>query len=334
MDWHHVLVTGACGFLGSAIVRQAVNYGLSITATDRIENKDLPDVNYVVVDILNPESLLKPFRGIDVVCHVAGLAHIFEKSKYEKAPFYEVNVIGTKNVADAAARAGVKYFLFISSVSVYGGEAEGKNEESKCHPETPYAESKWQAEQLLINFCKKVGMDLTILRLATLYGEGDPGNVARLIRLIDRGRFVWVGNGKNLKSLLHRDDAARACIEAIKRPQHGINIYNVSAPPCKMIDIVKTIYDALGKSSPSWHIPASFALNSAKLLKIFSFNRGKLSNIYDTLKKWVANDYYNTEKFNKTFNFQTGVSLEEGIRREVEWLKALKRQERVISNCK
>ena len=334
MGCHRVLVTGACGFLGSAIVRQAVNYGLSIIATDKIENKDLLNVNYVVADILDPESLLKPVNGIDVVCHVAGLAHIFERSKADKVPFYEVNVIGTKNVAYAAARAGVKYFLFISSVSVYGGEAEGKNEESKCHPETAYAESKWQAEQLLINFCEKVGMDLTILRLATLYGEGDPGNLARLIRSIDKGHFVWIGNGKNLKSLLHRDDAARACIEAIKRPQSGINIYNVSAPPCKMSDIVKTIYDALGKSSPSWHIPGSFALNSAKLLKIFSFNRGKLSNIYDTLKKWVANNYYNTEKFNKTFNFQTGVSLEEGIRREVEWLKALKREERVISNCK
>jgi len=334
MKHTRILITGSAGFLGSEIVRQAVNDSLSVIATDRIDNTKFLDVDFICADILDPESLLKPFRGIDVVCHVAGLAHIFEKSKYEKAPFYEVNVIGTKNVANAAVRAGVKHFLFISSVSVYGGEAEGKDEESKCHPETPYAESKWQAEQVLINLCEKVGMDLTVLRLATLYGEGDPGNVARLIRLIDRGRFIWVGNGKNLKSLLHRDDAARACIEAIKRPQRGINIYNVSAPPCKMSDIVKTIYDALDKSCPSWHIPASFALNSAKVLKTLTFNRGKLNTICDALKKWVSDDYYNTDKFNKTFDFQTEVSLEEGIRREVEWLKALKRQERVISNCK
>jgi nucleoside-diphosphate-sugar epimerase len=67
-------------------------------------------------------------------------------------------------------------------------------------PEGPYAESKWQAERFLIDYCQKKGMNLTILRLATLYGEGDPGNMARLIRLIDKGLFIWAGGGKILKA--------------------------------------------------------------------------------------------------------------------------------------
>ena len=80
-------------------------------------------------------------------------------------------------------------------------------------------------------------MALTILRLATLYGEGDPGNVGRLIRTLDRGRFLWIGDGSNRESLLYKGDAARACMAVAERPASGINIYNVSAlkkPPIFM----------------------------------------------------------------------------------------------------
>lgn len=318
----NVLITGAAGFLGSTILRQAVNAGLSVTATDRTVSTKFPGVDFIPADILDPFSLSKAFERVDCVCHVAGLAHIFNKSEVLGAPFHTVNVVGSENVAQDAVRAGVQHFVFISSVSVYGGVAHGKDEDSECHPEGPYAESKSQAERCLIELCQKEGMNLAILRLATLYGEEDPGNVARLIRSIDQGRFIWVGRGENLKSLLHREDAARACIAVINAHVSGINIYNVSALPCKMRDIVAAITLALGKPVPSWHIPASFALTSAKIIKILSFNHGRLSTIHGTLQKWLADDYYTADKFCNTVNFQTKVSLEEGIRREVEWYKA------------
>ncbi len=324
MECVRILITGVAGFLGSAIVRKAVGSGLPVIASDRFENSKISGVDYIQADILNPLSLSKTLNGVDCVCHVAGLAHIFDKSEISKAPFHDVNVVGTKNVAEAAAKAGVQHFLFISSVSVYGGDSHGKSEDSECHPESPYAESKWKAEQLLIDLCKKEGMNLTILRLATLYGEEDPGNVVRLVGSIDQGRFVWVGKGTNLKSLLYREDAARACVEVIKKPQTGINIYNVSGPAYTMKDIVETIAAALGKRMSSFIIPAFFVLNSAKIVKKLSFNHSKFSNVYDTLQKWLANDYYNTDKFCNTFNYKTTVDLEEGIRREVEWFQKRK----------
>lgn len=315
----NILVTGAAGFLGSEIVRQAVNDGLSVTATDRFISSKIPDVGFAQADILDPLSLSSALNDVDCVCHVAGLAHVFDKSKALSAPFHAVNVVGAKNVAHAAADAGTRNFIFISSVSVYGGAAQGKDEDSLCHPEGPYAESKWQAEQYLIEFCRKEGMNLTVLRLATLYGEEDPGNVARLIKSIDRGQFVWVGKGENLKSLLYREDAAKACIAVMKAPVSGINIYNVSAPPRKMCDIVSAMTQALGKSVPSWHVPALFALNSVKIMKNLSLSHSRFSTLYSTLQKWLADDYYDTGKFCKTFDFQTKVSLEDGIKNEVGW---------------
>lgn len=319
MILQNILVTGSAGFLGSEVVCQAVKAGLSVTATDQSSGRKFPGVDFIPSDILEPFSLSKVFKGTDCVCHVAGLAHIFKKSEALSAPFNTVNVVGSENVAQAAIKAGVQHFVFISSVSVYGGEAHGKDEESECHPEGPYAESKWQAERCLIELCLTAGVNLTILRLATLYGEEDPGNMARLIGSIERGRFVWVGRGENLKSLLHREDAARACIAVIKEPVSGMNVYNVSAPPHKMRDIVAAITLTLGKSVPSFHIPASFALNSAKILKILSFNLGRFSTVHGTLQKWLADDYYNTEKFYSIFNFHTEVTIEEGIKREVDW---------------
>lgn len=318
-----LLVTGANGFLGSAIVRKAINKGLLVKATDRFEKSIFDSVVYISADILQPSSLSAAIQNADVIIHAAGLAHIFNYPSTKEARFEEINVNGTRNVAYMAAGLGIKHFVLISSVSVYGNVSHGMNETAICHPEGAYAESKLQAERCLIDICEKKDMNLTILRLATLYGEEDPGNVARLIRAIDRGHFMWVGCGENLKSLLHRDDAARACVAAIETSMSGINIFNVSAAPIRMRDIVETIALALGRACPSLHIPAYFALNFAKVIKYASLNRGRLSTIYATLQKWLADDYYNSDKFCKTFNFQARVSLEEGIKREVEWYKAV-----------
>ena len=145
----------------------------------------MPDLDYCPADILDLVSLNPVFRGVTQVMHVAGLAHVFEKTEADISPFKAINEQGTANVAHAAAEAGVQHFILISSVSVYGAFTQGVYDESApCCPEGPYAESKYQAEQRAIEIAQQSSMALTILRLATLYGEGDPGNVARLMRAI------------------------------------------------------------------------------------------------------------------------------------------------------
>ena len=216
---HLVLITGAKGFLGSEIVRQAVAAQLPVRATDKYVESLTPDVDHRPADILDLSSLKSVFHNVSVVIHAAGLAHIFDKTKGVTAPFKAINEQGTANVAYAAAEAGVRHFILISSVSVYGPFTQGTYDESvPCRPEGPYAESKYQAEQRAIEIAQQSGMALTILRLATLYGEGDPGNVARLMRTIDRGRFIWVGDGSNRKSLLYKGDAARAILAVLQQP--------------------------------------------------------------------------------------------------------------------
>jgi nucleoside-diphosphate-sugar epimerase len=317
-----LLVTGANGFLGSAIVSQVARTGLWLRATDRGKASCAREVGYCQADILDPKSLLIAMNGITVVIHAAGLAHIFDKSQSTVASFKTVNADGTANVAAAAAQARVRHLIFISSVSVYGGSSSGLTESAACHPEGPYAESKWQAEQRAIEIAQASGMHLTILRLATLYGEGDPGNVARLMRSIDRRRFIWIGEGSNRKSLLHREDAARACVTVLLAPSEGINIYNVSGPPCTMRDVVTVLASALGRHVPAWHVPASWTLRLTGLAAGLTQRCGRLGTLHDTVQKWLVDDYYDAGKFQREYSFQTRVDLAEGLRREVQWYRA------------
>ena len=317
-----VLVTGANGFLGSEIVRQTNHVGLGVRATDRENASRISGVKYWRADILDPESLIPALDGVEWVIHAAGLAHIFGKSKALSLLFKDINEKGTANVVRAATQVDVRHFVLISSVSVYGrGTWPGCDENSLCHPEGPYAESKWQAEHRAIEIAKVFGMNLTILRMATIYGEEDPGNVARLMRAIDRRRFLWVGEGSNRKSLIHREDAARACLSLLHTPNTGINIYNVSAPPCTMRDVVDGLASALGRRVPNLHIPTYFALSLTRGVVRLARGYGPMDAIHANLQKWLADDVYNASKFEETFNFKAKVELADGLNREVAWYR-------------
>jgi len=242
----NVLVTGANGFLGRVILDQLHMSDLSVWATDLDAACGGSDIVFES-DITRPEELKIALKSATTVIHVAGLAHIFSPDANSVEKFRQINEIGTANVASAAVAAGVAHLIVTSSVSVYSPDTkEPCDENTPCNPIGPYALSKYNAELRAIEIARASGMVLTILRLATLYGEGDPGNVGRLMRTLNRGRFLWIGNGSNRKSLLYKGDAARACVAVAERPASGINIYNVSAPACTMREIVDGIANALG----------------------------------------------------------------------------------------
>jgi nucleoside-diphosphate-sugar epimerase len=316
----HILLTGSSGFVGTAIAQQCEIAGLPLRKTDRVVPAGRAD--HVQADILDPATLPPALAGISCVIHAAGLAHQFGK-RQQTAPFMAVNAEGTANMAQATAAAGVQHFILISSVSVYGTHSAGAcTEETPCQPEGIYATSKYQGEQQAIEIARASGMRLSILRLATVYGEGDPGNVARLMDTIDRGRFIWLGNGSNHKSLVHREDVARACLTAAQSAGSGIAIYNISAPPCRMREVVETLADALGRTLPRWQVPALPLLRLSELASRMSGQRTPIARLHDTLRKWLKDDVYDASAFQQATGFQTTVSLHAGLQREVAWYRS------------
>jgi nucleoside-diphosphate-sugar epimerase len=317
MDEKAVLVTGANGFLGREILSRFHVPGFSVQATDLGATSGASDIMYRKADITRPEHLKPVLENATIVIHVAGLAHIFSPDVNSDENFRQINEIGTANVAAAAAAVGVGHLILVSSVSVYGPYTQGTyDENTPCNPVGPYALSKYNAELRAIEIARKSGMALTILRLATLYGEGDPGNVGRLIRTLDSGRFLWIGDGSNRKSLLYKGDAARACMVVAERSASGINIYNISAPACSMREIVDSIADALGKRPFPMRVSAPLVLLLSRHLSRIPNRR--MAGLHQTVKKWLADDVYDTRRFEEDYSFQTKTSLEDGLKREVD----------------
>lgn len=317
-----ILVTGANGFLGRAVISRLQDTGFSLRATDLGAISNNSAIEYMNADITRPEELSPVLEKVTTVIHVAGLAHQFSPDSNSTGKFRLVNEIGTANVASVASAKSVQHMILISSVSVYGPDAKAmRDENTPCIPVDPYALSKYNAELRAIEIAKKSGMALTILRLATLYGEGDPGNMNRLMRSLDRGRFVWIGDGSNRKSLLYKGDAARICqiVATGSNSVTGIKIYNISAPACSMHEIVDSLSQSLGKSPLPVRIPASTAVCLSGWLSLVP--GGRLKQLPRTIKKWLDEDTFDTGLIERDYGFYTEVGLMEGIKREVSWYR-------------
>jgi len=315
-----ILITGASGFLGSEIVAAARNHGWSVRAFDRNHGSHPDDVEAVIGDLKNYDSLRNACEGVSAIVHAAGLAHLFGRAAKDAACFDEVNEQGTACVAKAAAETGVRNMVLVSSVSVYGSYAgDSCNEDRPCHPTSPYAVSKWKGERQAILQASASACSLSILRFATIYGEGDRGNVARLIRSLQRGRFVWPGRGLNRKSLIYKTDAALACVRALNCPSPGVRTFNVSSSPANMREIVSAICDSLRRPVPRLTIPLPVITAAAACSRIL----GDPADLSGKLAKFIRDDVYDASRFNSVFQFQPGTPLVEGLRLEVEYLLSL-----------
>lgn len=325
-----VLVTGASGFVGRATVSEMVVANHEIFCLASLNGKNVENLpNVYRGNIADSESLRKLLEigNCETVIHSAGLAHQFGKTSDEQ--FWNINVKGTENIARLAVKLKTKHFILISSVSVYGDvEKNGAIEESAvCNPQGIYAKSKFESEKIAREICESNQIALTILRPATVIGENDRGNTARLIEAIDRRRFVWIGKGENHKSLIYKQDVAKACLKVLKKRTTDVEIFNVTSDSVKMIFIVSEIEKSLQKKVPK------FKISVPMLKKIFevnnkSINLGKINKVRSTIDKWISEDVFSGEKIFKEYGFRAETAIAEALKRQVEHYKEKQKTER------
>lgn len=199
------LLTGSTGFLGKTVFDR-LKLNNRVLSLGRVKSHD-----FSINDLIDTSNLAGLKEDINVVVHIAGLAHINPQKESDKQAFYKVNYEGVRSLCEWIEKWLKKpeSFIFISSVSVYGRET-GLNisEEEELNGTSSYALSKIEAEQYLIEWGKKLGIKILILRLPLIIGSNPPGNLGKMILGIKRGTYFSIGGGKARKSMVLAEDVA------------------------------------------------------------------------------------------------------------------------------
>lgn len=271
-----ILLTGANGFLGSIIKKNLQNLYSLIT----LGRKDC-DLN---CDLTSVESI-QTIEYFDLIIHCAGLAHRSGKNSLNELLFFHVNVNGTLNLLNSISKYNLpKYFVYISSVSVYGlNNGNLIDENSPLLAKDPYGKSKIMAEQIVSKWCKKNNIVCTILRLPLVIGENPKGNLNSMINGLKRGYYFNIAGGSSKRSMVLADDVANVLVSASKIG----GIFNLTDGLNPSYFEISTAIASYFKRSYIANIQISFATFFAKIGDIFGenfiFNTDKLIKLTNSL---------------------------------------------------
>lgn len=211
-----MLVTGATGFVGRALLEELAACGhRAIPVVRRIAGLSR---EMIIPDVHAQTDWRAALAGFDAVVHLAARVHVMhDKATAPLALYRATNTDATLNLAHQAAQAGVKRFVFISTIKVNG---EGRDapycETDAPAPEGAYAISKWEAEQGLVRIAEETGLEVVILRPPLVYGPGVKANFLRMMQGVQKGWPLPLGAVRNKRSLLYLGnfvDAIRVCVE-------------------------------------------------------------------------------------------------------------------------
>ena len=266
-----VLITGANGFVGRALITEVIFQQFNAVAALRQFSSKLPsDVDqYEVGSISTATDWSKSLQNVDIVIHLAARAHIINESSDEPlTEFRKTNVEGTLNLARQAADAGVKRFIFNSSIGANGNyNTEPFLETDEVNPQEPYAISKVEAELGLLALAEETGMEVVIIRPPLVYGVNAPGNFASLIKWIKKGIPLPFGAIYNQRSFVALDNLINFIIHCIEHPKAANGIFLISdGEDVSTTDLLRKVAHAFGKKSLLLPVPVSLMTFFARLL--------------------------------------------------------------------
>ena len=271
-----VLVTGATGFLGRALSSELAARNYRIRGTTRSEspiNSYNPKENYLhLTEDIGPDTdWSKALEDIDCVIHCAARAPVMHETKAGALSAYrQVNVAGTRNLAQQAAAAGVKRFIFLSSIKVNGERTRAGapfTPETKTFPEDAYGLSKREAEQVLHEISAGTGLEIVIIRPPLVYGPGVKGNFLTLLDWLYRGVPLPLGAIDNQRSLVGLDNLVDLMITCIHHRAAAHRTFLVSdAEDLSTPALLRRIAKALDKPVRLLPVPPSVLQFGAQFL--------------------------------------------------------------------
>ena len=319
-----ILVTGATGFIGSHLVPALIKRGHKVRClvrktSDISKLKKLKNVEFFYGDITERRTLRRINEDIEAVFSVAGLLGKWGRTDRDLA---SVNVIGVKNLLAIFKETKLKKFIHFSAGGVTGPIRHGLADESyPCFPSTPYERTKYEGEKLALKLGKRYRIPVVVVRPTFTYGPDDLHKLA-LFKLIKKGFFVFINNGKSLIHPVYIDDLIEGTLLALTKGKPG-EVYIIGGKkPVSKKEFVLTIAKYLDINLRYVYVPFVLANLATVLLEIIAqilrfeppLTRSKVS--------MMGNNWgYNIKKAKGELGYQPKIPIRVGIRRTITWYK-------------
>jgi len=280
-----ILVTGAGGFVGTAVVSELIARGLAYRAVTRG-----PCIGYFGIGNIDARTDWGvALKGVATIIHLASRAHVVNEAAADQVAHYRTtNVDSTLNLARQAIKAGVKRFVFVSSIKVNGETTETDRPftaEDVPDPQNPYARSKLEAEQGLFALSRESGLEVTVIRPPLVYGPGVKANFATMLDWIDRGIPLPLGAVYNKRSFVFVGNLADLIILSVSHPAAAGQVFLVSdGEDISTTDLFRKIALALGRPLRIMPFPTPLLNLAASAIG----QRAIISRLTDSLQVDVA----------------------------------------------
>lgn len=259
----NILVTGATGFVGDSLIKGLDGTGHHIRATyrdtiPRSKYKNDTSVDWVKFNIeANNNEYKQILKHVDIVIHLAARVHAFDTQKDALEIYRKINSEGTRRLAEEAAKAGVRRFIFVSTIKVNGEKTlqlpDGSylrfSEFDSPKPEDAYAISKYEAEESLMEICRESDLEYVILRPPLLYGPHVRANFLSLLRAVDKGYPLPFASINNMRSLLYVGNLAHAIVLCINKSEAANQIYLLHDIDISVPDLLRKLAACMGKKT-------------------------------------------------------------------------------------
>lgn len=307
-----VLITGANGFIGLRLCNEIQRLGWQVRGASRLPCQMAQGIEPVSVGTIQGDTdWTQVVQHIDVVIHLAARVHVMHSDSLDPlAEFLKVNFHGTENLANQAARAGVKRLVYVSSVKVNGEvtlQGAKFTEDGPPNPQEPYGVSKWQAEQALLRISRDTGLEVVIIRPPLVYGPGVKANFATLMRAVQGGWPLALGSVQNRRSLVALDNLVDLILKCVVHPDAANQTFLVSdGQDLSTTELVRGLARAANMPARLMPVPVWALRAGATLLGM----EGEVQRLCGSLQVDIS-------KAERVLGWRPPVSVDEALRRAV-----------------
>jgi nucleoside-diphosphate-sugar epimerase len=311
-------VTGANGFIGRALVARLRELGSHVSGVDLLPSSD-PEI--LTGDVTQPGEWQQRAAGAEVIVHTAAIVGMYSSA----AGYWEANVLAPRLVLDAAAGGGVERVVHLSSIVTFGFEFEGEvDERTPVRPNgVHYVDTKIASEQVVLAAHADGEVPCTIVRPGDVYGPGSrPWTIEPVKRLKGR-QLALPGGGRGMHSPVYVDDLVEGIIRAATVPEAAGRIFTVTGAEHVTIGEFVAHYTRMLGIDPPRTVPAGIARAAARVIDRVARLRGAPNEVTpDAIDYFMRRGTYSIARAREVLGYEPAVSLEEGMRRTEEWLRA------------